>query len=223
MARSETLPIYLKTYRLLVEIYRVTAGFPREMKFSLGQDMRHDAMEMFRAIFRANRHADKRADLEHFLSTFEMVKLQLRLSRELNVLSVRKLAHLALMMEEISRQAVAWKNYHAKRTDKKTVAPEKKTDRPGPELFVAAPVANAFKTVNPVAEFFEAENSDPENPLGFSGAQNPEATPEAQNPEAAPEAQNPAAANPAATPEAQNPAAAPDKEKGGKTQNGQMI
>lgn len=115
MARSDTLPIFLSTYRLLVEIYKVTATFPREAKFSLGQDMKHDAMDLLRYIFKANHHTDKRTDLENFLGCFEMLQLQIRLARELNVLSVRRLAHLALMMDDISKQARAWKKYAFKK------------------------------------------------------------------------------------------------------------
>lgn len=122
MARSDTLPIYLATYRLLVEIYKTTGAFSREVKFSLGQDMKHDAMDLLRHIFRANHHVDKRADLENFLSTFDTLRLQLRLARELNALSVRKLAHLTLMMEDISKQARAWKNYAVKKAAR-VVAP----------------------------------------------------------------------------------------------------
>ena len=54
MALSEELPIYRDTYKLLLEIYKVTNKFSREYKYSLGQDMKRDALILFRNIYRAN-------------------------------------------------------------------------------------------------------------------------------------------------------------------------
>lgn len=127
MGRSDGLPIYLKSYQLLIEIYKTTGSFSREMKYTLGQDMKNDAMELMRHIFRANHHADKVKDLENFLSCFDSLRLQLRLARELNALSVRKLAHLSLMMEDISKQAHLWKRSAARKMSR--VIPDEEKEK----------------------------------------------------------------------------------------------
>ena len=60
MAIYSELPVYRDSYRLLLEIYKVTNTFSREYKFSLGQDMRRDTLSLFRNLYRANKNQDKR-------------------------------------------------------------------------------------------------------------------------------------------------------------------
>ena len=119
MSRSDTLPIFLETYKLLQEVYRVTTLFPREHKFSLGQDIRKDALALFRCIYNANHHTDKVQYLEDFLADFEMLRLEFRLCADLNILSLKKLVHLSLMMDGIGKQATAWKKHQQTQQRKK--------------------------------------------------------------------------------------------------------
>ena len=58
MALYSELPVYRDSYRLLMEIYKVTNTFAREYKFSLGQDMRRDTLSLFRNLYRANKSTD---------------------------------------------------------------------------------------------------------------------------------------------------------------------
>lgn len=119
MSRSDTLPIFLETYKLLQEVYRITNLFPREHKFSLGQDMRQDTLALFRCIYQANHKSDKVQHLEEFLAGFELLRLEFRLCADLNILSIKKLAHLSLMMDTIGKQATAWKKHQQTQERKK--------------------------------------------------------------------------------------------------------
>jgi len=76
MALSEELPIYKDTYKLILLIFEYTKGFTREYKYTLGQDMKRDSIQLVRSIYRANRHADKRQYLEEFLDNFEILKIK---------------------------------------------------------------------------------------------------------------------------------------------------
>ena len=60
-------------------MFEHTGQFPREYKYSLGQDMKRDALQLVRSIYRANKADDKKAHLEAFLDDFELLKLELRL------------------------------------------------------------------------------------------------------------------------------------------------
>lgn len=111
MSRSDTLPIFIDTYKFLLDIYKITGTFPREYKFSLGQDLKRDALDLFRHIYRANHAQDKSDYLDDFLRAFELVRLELRLCRDLDILPVRKMADLALTAESVGRQATAWKKH----------------------------------------------------------------------------------------------------------------
>ena len=86
MALYYELPVYKDTYQLIMEVYAVTKEFPREYKYSLGQDMKHDAMELVRCIYKANRSIQKKELLEQYLEQFELLKLELRISHDLHIL-----------------------------------------------------------------------------------------------------------------------------------------
>ncbi len=115
MARSDTLPIFLDTYQLTQEIYKTTVKFPREYKFCLGQEMNRDVLNLLRLIFRANHTVDKVPLLEEFFAALEVLRLEIRLCADMKVLTVKRLAYLSLLVESISKQAVAWCHYETRK------------------------------------------------------------------------------------------------------------
>ena len=110
MALYQDLPVFADVYRLTLKIFEVTADFPREYKFTLGQDMKRDALVLLRSIYRINKARDKVTHLEGFLDEFELLKLEIRLSADLKILPLRKQAHLAELTDTIGRQITGWRN-----------------------------------------------------------------------------------------------------------------
>ena len=66
MALTEQLPVYRDVYRLITIVFQVTQNYPRDYKYSLGQDMKRDSLKLVRSIYRANRSVSKREWLEDF-------------------------------------------------------------------------------------------------------------------------------------------------------------
>ncbi len=66
MALYYDLPVYRDTYQLILKIFEVTKDFPRDYKYTLGQDMKRDALQLVRSIYRANKSVDKKAQWRHF-------------------------------------------------------------------------------------------------------------------------------------------------------------
>ena len=110
MALTEQLPVYRDVYRLILLVFQYTKNFPREYKYTLGQDMKHDAIVLVRSLYRANRSAEKKVWLEEFLDNYEILKLEIRLAVDLHLMTVRHLAQISELMEVIGRQITAWKN-----------------------------------------------------------------------------------------------------------------
>jgi len=110
MALSHELPIYKDTYKLILIIFEQTKHFSREYKYTLGQDMKRDSIQLVRSIYRANRSKEKRQYLEEFLDNFEILKLEVRLSADLKLLSIKHLSEISRMLDLIGKQATAWKN-----------------------------------------------------------------------------------------------------------------
>jgi hypothetical protein len=111
MALYYDLPVYRDTYRLILKIFEVTKDFSKEYKYTVGQDMKRDAMQLVRSIYRANKSTDKKVHLETFLDEFELLKLEIRLCADLKVLSFKKQAELAVLMNSIGKQVTGWRSY----------------------------------------------------------------------------------------------------------------
>lgn len=62
MAQYQHLPIYKTTYELLGAVTRLTAGFPKAHKYSLGEKIRGEVVEMIVYIFKANSSRAERAE-----------------------------------------------------------------------------------------------------------------------------------------------------------------
>jgi hypothetical protein len=49
------LPVYRDTYQLILKVFEYTKEFTKEYKYTLGQDMKRDALRLVRSIYRANK------------------------------------------------------------------------------------------------------------------------------------------------------------------------
>ncbi len=110
MALYYDLPVFKETYALTLRLFELTQHFPREYKFTLGQDMKRDCLRLVRSIYRANKCKDKVQYLEHFLDDFEVLKLELRLCKDLHLLSIKQQSNLAVQLDSIGRQITGWRN-----------------------------------------------------------------------------------------------------------------
>ncbi|WP_298627029.1 four helix bundle protein [uncultured Legionella sp.] len=108
MALYYDLPVYRDTYAMLLKLFQFTKEFPREYKYSLADNMRRDALQLVRSIYRANKSESKRAELELFMDNFELLKLEIRLCVDMKLLPIRQQAVLSELMERIGRQITGW-------------------------------------------------------------------------------------------------------------------
>ena len=110
MALYYDLPVYRDTYKLILKIFEVTKDFPKEYKYNLVQDMKRDALQLVRSIYRANKSTHKKEHLETFADDFELLKLEIRLCTDLKILPIKKQAELSLLMDSIGKQITGWRN-----------------------------------------------------------------------------------------------------------------
>ena len=110
MALYYDLPVYRDTYQLILKIFECTKDFPKEYKYTLGQDMKRDALQLVRSIYQANKSSNKKEHLETFLDEFELLKLEIRLCSDMKVLSFKKQAELTVLMDSIGKQVTGWRN-----------------------------------------------------------------------------------------------------------------
>ena len=96
-------------YKLTLRLFQLTSNFSREYKFTLGQDMKRDAILLVRSIYRANRVREKVPYLEQFMDNFEVLKLEIRLCTDLHLVTVKQQADMALAMDSIGKQITGWR------------------------------------------------------------------------------------------------------------------
>lgn len=108
MALYYDLPVYRDTYKLILKIFEFTKDFSKEYKYTLGQDMKRDALQLVRSIYRANKSTHKKEYLDAFMDDFELLKLEIRLSTDMKVLPIKKQAELSLLMDSIGKQITGW-------------------------------------------------------------------------------------------------------------------
>jgi hypothetical protein len=110
MALYYDLPVYRDTYKLVLAVFELSKDFPKDYKYTLGQDMKRDALQLVRNIYRANKTREKKELLEAFLDDFELLKFEIRLCVDLKIVSFKKQAELTLLMDSIGKQVTGWRN-----------------------------------------------------------------------------------------------------------------
>lgn len=110
MALYTELPVYRDSYTLILKVFEYTKEFDKEYKYTLGQDMKRDALRLIRNLYRANKTTSKVAHLEVFLDELELLKLEIRLSVDMKLLPMKKQAVLSGLVERISKQVIGWRN-----------------------------------------------------------------------------------------------------------------
>ncbi|HAT3864057.1 TPA: four helix bundle protein [Legionella pneumophila] len=110
MALHTELPVYKETYQLVLKVFDYTRNFPKEYKYTLGQDMKRDSLALLRCIYRANKYKNRVEHLETFLDEFELLKLEIRLCVEMKLVSLKKQSQLIEIMTRIGKQVTGWRN-----------------------------------------------------------------------------------------------------------------
>ena len=114
MAQYKHLPIYKTTYELLEMVTRKTKDFPRDFKYSLGDKLRNECIELVIFIYKANTLRQQRKEhLQQILERVQVIELMLRLSRDLRLFNVVAFSEIVLLTDSLARQAQGWITYTA--------------------------------------------------------------------------------------------------------------
>ena len=114
MAQYKHLPIYKTTYELLEKVMRKTKDFPRDFKYSLGDKIRNECIELVVFIYKANSMRQKREDhLQQILERVQVIELMLRLAKDLRLFNVAAFSEIVLLTDSLARQAQGWLTHSA--------------------------------------------------------------------------------------------------------------
>ena len=81
MAKYDELPVYKASYDLLLEIFRFTKEFNREFKYTVGESLKRETLDLITLIYLANSKQEKRETIQLAREKIEVIRLFVRLMK----------------------------------------------------------------------------------------------------------------------------------------------
>jgi hypothetical protein len=105
---EELIPIVQRAYDFAVDLHGAVNRFPRAQKPLLGRELIGLALRLLLTLVTANRRRDKVPDLEEASGTVDALRIALRLSTRLSLLSHKGYEGLSMELDEIGRMLGGW-------------------------------------------------------------------------------------------------------------------
>ncbi|MDD3072655.1 MAG: four helix bundle protein [Candidatus Pacebacteria bacterium] len=102
MSTYNNLPVYRESYALLIEIFFFGKNFSREYRYTLGENIKKEMLEMIKNIYRANRNFSKEESISLARENLETVRLYLRLLQDLKQINLRRFVQFNEKIESVS-------------------------------------------------------------------------------------------------------------------------
>ena len=108
MATYNELPVYKASYDLLLEIFNFTKNFAKEYKYTIGESLKKETVELITLIYRANSKKNKFDVLQIARERVEVIRLFIRLMKDLKQISTKKFVRVNIKVESVSKQLTGW-------------------------------------------------------------------------------------------------------------------
>ena len=111
MAQSEHLPLYFKFYQLIKFLYETVRNFPKQYKYTLGENILDLTWKCLDLILEGNTlpNEKKYPKISELSVTFDKLKIRLRISQELNLISKGQFVHIqTYYLKEIGEMIGGW-------------------------------------------------------------------------------------------------------------------
>ena len=108
MSMYDQLPVYKSSYDLLLQIFEQKKQFPRDFRYTVGERLSSEGMELIIHIFKANRIEAKGEFLLKARENIEVIRLLFRLMKDLKQISLKRFIAINEKIEEVSRQLAGW-------------------------------------------------------------------------------------------------------------------
>ena len=89
MGLHQELPLYKASYDLLLAIFEFTKGFSKEYKYTVGESLKKETIDLLTLIYRANSRKDKREVLQETRERIEVIWLFIRLMKDIKQINLR--------------------------------------------------------------------------------------------------------------------------------------
>lgn len=96
-----TLLIYKKGYDVLLELHKMAANLPREHKYTAGDRIKKEAIELSLAAYQIGLHKNIDENIRIVVERIEVIRLLLRMLRDLKCLSLRYFSEINTQLETL--------------------------------------------------------------------------------------------------------------------------
>ena len=108
MAQYNELPVYKATYDLLLAIFQFTKEFSKEYKYTVGESLKKETIELLTLIYRANSRHQKFDVLQMAREQIEIIRLLIRVMKDMQQISLKKFVTINKVVENVSKQLNGW-------------------------------------------------------------------------------------------------------------------
>lgn len=109
MANYVHLPVYKASYDLLICIFEFCKHFSKEYKYTIGEKLKHETLELILLIYRANSAESKSDMIQNARERTEVIRLLIRLTKDLRQINLNKFVEINEKIENVSKQLTGWK------------------------------------------------------------------------------------------------------------------
>jgi hypothetical protein len=110
MDLKSDIPIFHKTYDLYKTFYEYSVHFPKKDRYTLGQKIENNILELLELVVLASQTegAKKLNTLKSASVKLDMIKILVRLCKELKAIDTKKYLSLSLLLQEIGKMLGGW-------------------------------------------------------------------------------------------------------------------
>ena len=108
MARYEHLPIYKAAYDLFIESLQITKTFPRDYRYTLGEQFHKTAVNLLKCVYRTNVAKNKTDSIKEIIYYAQEMGILIRASHDLKILADNRFLVLIEKRNSIEKQAAGW-------------------------------------------------------------------------------------------------------------------
>jgi hypothetical protein len=108
LALFSDLPVYKATYDLLLAIFQFTKDFSKDYKYTVGESIKKETLELLTLIYRANVKRDKNEVLIEARERIEVIRLFIRIMKDMQQISIKQFVQINESVENVSKQLSGW-------------------------------------------------------------------------------------------------------------------
>jgi hypothetical protein len=111
MAQYDQLPVFKACYDLILIIFNTVSSFTKEYKYTIGEKLKNETLEVMILVYRANSVESKTDLLKEGKEKLEVMRIFLRIIRDLKQINLKKFIFINEKIEIIAKQLNAWQKW----------------------------------------------------------------------------------------------------------------